>query len=80
MRSNRGGELSVAGFGLQHLREEEARETDDQHVEHDADDDLVDQVPDRERGEHEGDEHAGDVARDQARRGLPGERGDHRGA
>ena len=53
MRSNRGGVFSVAAFGGQHLRVEEAREPGDEHVEHDADDDLVDEVLDRERREHE---------------------------
>ena len=49
MRSKRGGVFSSAGVRREHLREEEAGEADDQHVEHDADDDLVDEVPDRER-------------------------------
>ena len=44
----------------------------DEHVEHDADDDLVDEVLDRERREHERDEHAGDHrARPGRANGLP---------
>ena len=63
MRSKRGGVLSSAAFGCQHLRVEEAREAGDEHVEHDADDHLVDEVLDRERGEHDRDEHTGRPSR-----------------
>ena len=45
----RGGEFQVSGFGCSTVREQEARQADDQHVEHDADDDLVDHVLDREQ-------------------------------
>ena len=53
----------------EHLGEHEAGQPDDQHVEHDAHDDLVDQVGDREEPEDRGDQHARDHRGDQARPG-----------
>ena len=49
-------------------------------VEHDADDDLVDQVADRQDGEHRGDQHAADGGGEQARPDAGRHRADQRGA
>ena len=58
-------ELNCCGVRGQHLRVQEAGQPDDQHVEHDTDDHLVDDVADRERREHERHQHAADHRGDQ---------------
>ncbi len=57
-RGNRTGVVQGRLSSVRGVRRRGSRETRDEHVEHDTDDDLLDEVLDRERGQHAGHQHA----------------------
>ena len=65
-RVKRTGRFSARLVRHEQRAVEEPGETGHEDVEHDTDDDLVDEVLDRERRQHEGDQHAADHRADEA--------------